>query len=364
MQIRSILLAFLIGLTYALTATPVSTTSNTTLDKNLLLLPPPSVLNVVEVGTTWAKLSWTPVAGAISYEIVTKEFFSGNIVNIQNVAAANIATVNGLTPGVAYYSEIRSIDINNEKSDTPTLSERYDTIIIELVNSGFQIGSGSDGECIVDVKDFGCDYEWSASPTYFKISTVGPNPQSRIFKLNVAPNNITTQVTRAISGSTLYTFSVDADNKILTIKYGSGQSQQVAAILSVAHEPTSPTGEFFRTSSGQSGNFILKNWIPSGGAKGGNDRDLSFTEVEFSKALTASPNPFNNQLEVNIPFTNDDQDLTINLYNLQGSRIFSQTYPAGTPMVTLSTEGFANGMYVLQAVSGTHVASIKVMKTQ
>jgi hypothetical protein len=81
-------------------------------------------------------------------------------------------------------------------------------------------------------------------------------------------------------------------------------------------------------------------------------------------ALRANPNPFSDQLEVIPPFTDESQDLSISLYDLQGRQMLSENFPGGTQMLTLPTEHIAPGLYFLRAQSGEMSEIIRVLKTQ
>ena len=139
---------------------------------NFMLLPPPASLDIVAIGPTWAKLTWPTVAGAASYNVITRDVSNGNIVDNQTISSINPpqATVLGLVAGVTYQSEIRTIDSNGEQSESATYSDDYQAIVIELVGSGFSVPFGlSNGPCTVgfNLSD-ACDYNWAPSNfTYF-----------------------------------------------------------------------------------------------------------------------------------------------------------------------------------------------------
>ena len=92
-------------------------------------------------------------------------------------------------------------------------------------------------------------------------------------------------------------------------------------------------------------------------------RDEDASE-NVASPLSATPNPFTNQLDIQIPFANINENIELNLYDLQGRRVMALHAPGDQQTITLKTEQLLPGMYFLRAESGGVIQTVKVVKTQ
>ena len=90
--------------------------------------------------------------------------------------------------------------------------------------------------------------------------------------------------------------------------------------------------------------------------------DIGFEDKSNLAALSVSPNPANDLVHVVLPFTNPDSYL-MNLMDINGRVVYSKTQTSKVASVTdvVSLTNFANGIYTLQVVTSTGVASAKVV---
>ena len=103
------------------------------------------------------------------------------------------------------------------------------------------------------------------------------------------------------------------------------------------------------------------------GSRPNNNGDRTSIGVEqtiYDQHVNATPNPFTNFLDVEIPFATDENDIKMSLYDLQGSLVLSVKTPGGSQIRSLSTENLIPGLYLLRVESGDRSETIKVMKTQ
>lgn len=362
MRFKFLFLACLISFSpMAPHAAPISLTTN----DHLLVLSPPAYLNVDEVGPTWAKLSWPLVSGAIGYRIITREVSSGTIVNNQVVMGVfGLATVPGLTPGLTYQSEIKSIDSNNQESETSTFSNQYDAIIIELVTNDFSAPSTCPAVCQLNVS---CSFDWGyfAVTTFTIHNTSTQNQVIRGFKITTFGEDIVrVQGTQTGSGQQYFQFEV-VDERYLVIRYAGA----IVATLEASKAVASQNGLLSRYGTNNNLDYAILKRKCTGGGGGGTgmgdfgDRD-EYEDIYVKNSLIASPNPFIDELQLQLPVSNKEQVVNIALYNLQGQVIYRRSVTADTQSLTIPTQNIQAGLYMVQATLGDQIFSIKAIKTQ
>jgi hypothetical protein len=181
-----------------------------------------------------------------------------------------------------------------------------------------------------------------------------------VFKIDAGSNGTTTRIHWNSNQNTKYSYALGGINsEFLFVKY----LWTTIAKLTVEHNNVENKGKLYRVGvPNDMANYSIKDM--SANAVGTNPGTINggFENIPFNDALSAFPNPFNNQLDVFLPYPTENQDVEVSLYDLQGRRIFIQNFGGGDQMVSIPTENISPGMYFLQARSGDRVESIKMLK--
>jgi hypothetical protein len=321
-------------------------------------LPSPSFFIVTGVGPTWAKLSWSAVPGATAYHIITTEVATGNVVDNSTVPASiNSLTVNNLTPGTDYESRIWSVCSDGTDGSTYT-STFLRTIILDLVILGYQEPSGClQQNCELLIMNEGCDFTWATNATtYFKIVNKS-NGAERYFMLKT-PTNSEVVLYPDNTNNSGFVFQKVGDQAI-KIRY-----QSVGFIARISASRHSLVGWLFRdeASENDSGFQIFRlgtcNQGRPGGSEswGGNDMPTEF--------VVASPNPFTDQLDVQVNFLAETEQVMLRLFDQQGRQVILQQLPGGLEKYSLPTAELPPGVYFLRVESAGQTQTIKVVKTR
>ncbi len=78
---------------------------------------PPGEINVLDITSTTATITWTPVEGASKYEVNVEDGENNNIpFEVEHELSGLTFTVNGLSPGLNYHAKVRTY-CSDDKSD-------------------------------------------------------------------------------------------------------------------------------------------------------------------------------------------------------------------------------------------------------
>jgi hypothetical protein len=354
----------------------------TNFDATITSCNPPAGLLVTQVGPSWIDLMWPSVSGVAQYHLVTYEASSGSVVSdmlVNQVPGVTMsARVNGLTPGNSYYAKIWSIcpsENGNSQSESYAVTPPVLIPILDLVQTGFQtcqdMASWPEGnEVLFDLPPgapANCTFAWNPTPTYFRIKKVGSSNVAMEFSVEVQGtmaiirNN--TFDSDCCNGLNKYFFGEET-SEFVTIAYNTANS--LKARITIKHSPpTSPNGLLYRTldTDNKIDEFKIYKLIPPPETNCSADRsDVPVTTT--TDALSASPNPFTNTLEVKIPYATPENDVKVSLYDLQGRLMLSEKTTGGTQIHSLSTADLLPGLYLLRVDTGDRSETIKVVKTQ
>jgi hypothetical protein len=326
------------------------------------ILPPPSVFMVTEIGTSWYKATWTPVLGAYQYQIITRDL-SGTAINTTYVpASVNGVTISGFNPGTSVVPEIRSVCYNFEQGPSK-VGPITGIIVIDVVGSFYRPGDRyNQGNCIMQY-DWagGCDMTNDGSMTEFQITNGGS--QDAFFR---AYKNVQGYV------------SIEKEEIAIPFSFVNGggmhiniitNGQNVARLTTSVVTTPGSGGQrrLYRCpinscSSGNDDNYPIRNAIPAAMTQNNlSSRDQS---LELSPRLSATPNPFADILEIQIPFANEENELNLALYDLQGRMMMTQHIANGGPIQTIETGTLPTGVYFLRVECAGKAETIKVVKTQ
>ncbi|MBP6811785.1 MAG: T9SS type A sorting domain-containing protein [Saprospiraceae bacterium] len=374
LQIKLFIVFLLVGFTGSVTANilptePTNPPQGTPVE-DVCALGPPSFVGYTEVGTSWIKVTWTPVYNAYQYHIITRNFVSNAVVNHKYVTAAtNFALIEPLTAGTTVYSEVRAICSNGLESPVGGFSGPEGIIILDLVMLSGVVAPNSEslGAEMLFETDGPITIPMDGTETIFRVTDKNDNNCYRNFKVWTNPPSKTLFVQPAWAasagcGSAPRHLFGEETNSHGTIFH---DFKKIFVHFTVSASTLQATGELYREGAGNDIGYKVQPYLPGFSGPSSGDRDGSSENTfEASSTLFASPNPFTNLLDVQIPYSTEENDVKISLYDLQGRRVLSQQFPGGAQIRSLSTEDLTPGLYLLRVDTGSRSETIKVMKTQ
>lgn len=370
----AVLVCFVLGAANSMVANPSTGLA--------VFQPPPSCdltapidLHVTELAPNFIRVDWTPTSIPFEQNIKVVEVATGNIVQNSNI------------PGNATFARVGNIqdDIEYDIINTPVCSDgtlsknsvsiRIITPIIELVVSGFTPSTlgwpytfdAKYDYCIVNPPpgwSVTCMVkQTSGSGTYFAVHKTFDDSCKPRLKIKTLLSSEEFQLFCS-SGQT----NACLTNEI-TIKKQNGL--EVSKFKLVEEE-----GTLQMICTYMLPGYEIKCWGPKGiddafdivctglhDPGPGGDRNSNASQG-LTPTLSAQPNPFTDQLEIQLPFNNPTENTRISLYDLQGRQVISALYPGEQQTIQLSTLNLAPGMYFLRAESGGVSETVKVVRTQ
>lgn len=349
--------------------------------RSLVFQAPPSCdlsapidLQVTEITPNFARIDWTATSIPFEQNIKVVEVSTGNIIQDSNIPG-NMTFARVVIPQPDTEYDI----INTPVCSDGTLSKNSASLriiapIVELVVSGFTpntaplpcILNAVNNNCIVDPKpgySVTCMVKETWSPgTYFAVhKTIDDNCNPRL-KIKTGAATEEFQLSCSSGQATTCTSS-EITIKRYGLEVAKFKLMESAGVM-----------KMFRTYllSG----YEIRCWGPYGiddeydiycnglhDPGPGGDRDNNASQGP-TPTLSANPNPFTNQLEIQLPFNNPTENTRISLYDLQGRLVMTAQSPGDQQTIQLSTLNLAPGMYFLRAESGGVSETVKVVRTQ
>ncbi len=173
-----------------------------------------------------------------------------------------------------------------------------------------------------------------------------------VVSANIQTGDVTQNPNGLIKNNTLGfpNFSIKDDKVLFTTGTGSNLSLQAIGVTSTKLEPTG--GAVSVQASGQKGSFFTNT-----------SRIISATTDLDKSAVRISPNPFTNQLQVELT-ASEVTDSELNVFDLLGRQIMTQKFRTqmGVNTINLDTQNFSAGMYFLKARMGNGILTVPVVK--
>lgn len=347
--------------------------------------PAPTNFQITARTPASISVAWdAPVSAPFQYNIKAFEVLTGNLVYDQNIAGNLVDwVVPNLQPNTLY--EIRNTpvcaDLKLSPNSVTTLGQ---TMILDLLVNSFSpsndgvsctVKGGGEGLCdsdpteehivtfriektdtdVPDFRYFGV-YKATDDCIYTTIM-VRPEDEDSPFQFFCNYNSAPSPSCNGVKVSIEYNGVVVSSLSIS--QPSNGQKQLVGNVNVVGFE--------IQRLENSNGHFHgagtcfddLKDARPAP-SKG----RTAYSEQAVSLALSAAPNPFTDQLDIQIPFNHPSEDTKISLYDLQGRQVFSELHSGDQQTIHLSTVSLAPGMYFLRAESGGISETIKLVKTQ
>lgn len=333
-------------------------------------LDAPTNLHSLQVGSTFIEIGWDQTGTPpTSYNVKAVKVSNGAVVynmNFLNDGSHKFLLTN--LPGGENLNITLTPKCANFEDGPPT-SYLETTVILELTIVTL-FPSNNPVDCEV-TSQASTNYAIWLPDTYCEIP-VGEAKQfkfvleqeSSITRDFIVENGVTRKI-MAESGNANFKFCCEQNsNEVLscganyvTIKSGN----TIVAKIQLSWNSTSPN--FIRLFCSElNSNYKIIRLEPDPKPRGLND---GITPSNLTpSALSASPNPFNNTLEVKIPYATDENDVNISLYDLQGRLVLSEKTTGSTQIRSLSTADLLPGLYLMRVDTGDRTETIKVMKTQ
>lgn len=344
-------------------------------------LPPPSSLNVDLIGSGWVNVSWPAVFGAAQYKLQVYDGQSGLPVGAAvyvpgNSTSAQLSTIGC---GNTAYVGIQTVCTNHEVSSTQTLTDKFDTIILDLVVSGFSSNNGHASCQLSTSVNTSCSIPWSSTQTPFNVSYYHNNTlaYSRDFSLSVIgggglSNHVKLQMgANGNTGQNIYFLGQDdptGSHFIYIYKRDNVNSDDISQMSLIATLSVAYPG-----ANSQVGYPYLLSWNDTNGTVSqmheafsgpADDRLNENGHATGSMQAVAAPNPFTDQLHLNLPQTKDPNGTTIHLYDLLGARKITYEVPGDLTECTINTTQLTPGVYFLHIEADGKSQTIRVVKTQ
>lgn len=327
--------------------------------------PAPSNYQIAEIGTHYAKLTWTQYGAPPSYyNIIAYQVGTGTILANFNFPYANTVTVNNLPPGTNIGFILTALCPDGTLSQFPAITIGS-TIILDLLVTGFNPNGLTPDNCTLQAANQFCYFNKNV-PTRFIIYKDDNIDQGRQFRM-LGNGDYQVQLNETNAGQDYQFFCKPATdpgpNGCLTDFVTIKKNGDVVAEFTVIHQAAQPTKALLICTS-ITPTYKITRLVGSGFRESSDKDDSEWVAMNDADHLSAAPNPFTNLLDVNIPFSSEGNDVQISLYNLQGRLMTTVRTPGGTPTHTLSTENLLPGFYLLRVDTGDRSETIKVMKTQ
>lgn len=342
--------------------------------------PAPVNYHITDISTNEIRVAWdAPINPPFEYNIKVWETSTGNLVQNGNISGLlNVARGVGLQPGTEY--RIRSTPVCSDGSLSVNYTEGVGTtLIVDLVVSIYN-ENYTPPSCALRAPNETCAVNPNPGNTVSckvqrrpKFSNQGPERIFGVYKVSATCLYPVVKVPEANSpfqftctngqtectGSTVV-IRIESDT-IAEFKFNkpaNGPQQIVCVKMHQQYEIIcwGTTGTADPNPVTCPGTPTIK--LPSGGERNEDSENIA------TASLSVLPNPFTNQLEVQIPFANINENTELSLYDLQGRRMMDLITPGDQQSITLTTENLTPGMYFLRAESGGMIQTVKVVKTQ
>lgn len=346
--------------------------------------PAPTNFQVTARTPASISVSWdAPAVPPFQYNIKAFEVVSGNLVYDQNIAGNLVDwVVPNLLPNTQY--EIRNTPVCPDGNLSPNfITTLGQTTIVELLVASFSPTNGLAGCGMNKFGDY-CEADPSGGfVVSFRIAIKnGDETDSRYFGVYKASNDCeyTTILVRPEEEGSLFQFycstglapGPSCDGTKVIVEYD-GVVISSFSINEPVNDPKQLVSslnmkEFWiERLEDPNGHFHISGTcldLSDGGRPAPAKGRTAHSEQAVSSALSAAPNPFTDQLDIQIPFNHPSESTKISLYDLQGRPVLHQQHPGDQQTIYLSTVNLAPGMYFLRAESGGISETIKLVKTQ
>ncbi len=347
-------------------------------------IPPPTALNVLNIGSDWVEVSWPSAPGASQYRLQAYDGASGNelgnpilVSGFTNSAVVSTVGNNG-SAFVRIWSVCSGGDYN---AASFTQSNLFDTIIIDVVVMGLNLPDYNHSEPVGVGILHGVNISWTGSREQFYVGySYNGQPYGRRFDLNVKANNSPDQVIITIGdqGNTgenlVFLEENDLNNTPIRLAIGfrsslsipEDQATKIATLVALNTSST-PQGKWYKSSPGDPLCVVEHRYLTSNSFQGGGSGQISAIEdpnAFTSDPISATPNPFTHTVNIQLPESFSAAGTTMHLYDLMGRERLTYQSSAVQTECSLQTTSLQAGVYFLRLESGGKLKTIKLVKAE
>lgn len=348
-------------------------------------LAPPSSLTVDAVGSDWVEVSWPAMTGVAQFRLEPFDGVNGDPVGSAKFVDGQSTSATVSTEGNqgSVYVRIWSVCENGDYTAALyTQSDTVDTIIIDIVASGFVMPAYNSTKIVGVGAGNGVEVSWTGDYAYFNVQYVqNGNFYGRRFALYVKANSNPDRVTIPIGES-----GNEGENLVF-LEELNGAGDGVKMIIGFRSDPNTPpesatiltklaasfaggsntTGKWFKTMPGNPSCRVEKTvWLSdqSPGEESAGSVATSELGINTASLSSARPNPFSSTVTIKLPEKTDPSETILHLYDIMGKQRMRYQVPAGQTECTLHTAQLPAGVYFLQIESGGKMEKLKLVKTQ
>lgn len=351
--------------------------SATLFSENGCTLPAPDYLNVDEVGSDRVKLSWNTVNGAAQYRVRILDEVDGHTISTKFVPGNSTSGEFSIVGhnGHPFRGEIISVcsdGSGNEADFTRTII--INPLVIELVVIGFTPYQIKTPDCTVNPSP-GCSFTWlpinvqTAFLVNYNNNNISYQRQFAVQVTNSGQGGGSPRVafTPETTGSQEISFGLNNDSTRVNIKFVPTNTI-IASIMTVY--PTSAGGTsavgYLRLAESAASSTKIYRLMKGSSGKPAPDPESTSPDERNEPATPAgiktSPNPFKDQLMVQLPSNNSTLESRVQLFDLLGKQYLNLQVPADQQELLLPTATLAPGIYFLHVERAGKTDVVKVVK--
>lgn len=320
-------------------------------------LAAPNNVQVNPVGSTYATLSWDPVAGAWGYTI----YLTGNGITTSYVTTTTSWNFTGLTPGVTYTVEVHALCAPGSESPNATVTS-FNTIVIEIIceanNTCTQGSFIGNGPTVFHTWENYTDYFFWITGSNETVKYTFQKTYNNNFPVQPLSGNPNGYFIGMSSGRYCPNYSGNTDQFLVShngtvIAAGKIEEKLITFIMANNYSVAVYTGDC--TSGGGGGGGSMP---PPAGIEAA---DRLSEPGSPGAALRPMPNPFDNELILAGSGGTPEDPIHLSLFNAEGvlvrqeEAVIENTY-------TLPTDGLPAGVYFLQLRSSAGSTTHKLLK--
>jgi len=329
-------------------------------------LPAPESVACVEKGPTWLKVEWVSLNLGVQHRIKTYKLI-GNVLVSNLLAPAGVMSIviQGLQPGILYYSTVSAICPDGTDSNNLAYSGPESIILSELVVSGFTPTAFS-ATCGISTEGQFCTFFDNKAGNFFQIIKLNQPNIKKQFKLSHFEGKLRAQLNDN-EGDYRFTLDDVGPNTTGSIFKVSYLNNLIATFELSECFVSNPKVGKIRCLVNFDVNFQIQRLGngPSGFAPpppGSIALDRS-EQPNSEHYTTASPNPFSESLDVSLGQLAQSQ-VRLQLFNLNGQVVVDRRFEPGRDYYTLLTLDIAPGFYFLRIEADGEVQTLKVIKSE
>jgi hypothetical protein len=346
-------------------------------------LPAPDSLYVDAIGSNWVIVSWDAVPGAFEYRLQAFDGDSGDpldspiFVDTTTLTALVSIGGNGGTAHVRIWSVCKGGGYNpSNYAQTGT----FDTIIIDIVSSGFTVPSYNNTQVVGTGPAAGANISWTGNFEYFNIQyTYNDSLYNRQFSLHVKFNGTPDRVIVRIGDHgnlgehILLIPEIENNNSIaISVRFRPVVSSpdssafNIVTLKPLVREPFTQ-GKIYRMSENSLNCIVERLYTslppmrPKSPSAVASERG---SETLPAVKWVVSPNPFRQDLTVQTPEASIPHGTVLRIFDVLGTEKMSIQLPADQSEHRISTPQLKAGVYFMHLESKGRVELLKVVKVE